>query len=102
IAALAPKAGISWLLLSLSHPSEEGLEGQVHTHGDVVQDLAVHSRKAWTLLFQCGQGRMLGVQTEAGSCLLVGRLAERKEMDVQAHAAYTCPADTARRLCSRP
>jgi len=52
------ESGISWLLASF-HPPKEGLEGEINTDGDVLQDLGVNAEEFGVRLFPPGQGCLL-------------------------------------------
>src|SRR5207248_319169 len=83
VASPTTKAGIARIFLTCSHATEERLEGQVHPHCHVLQDLAVYRGQTGTLLLKVWQCSLLVVQTGTSARLLIRCLAFFKKVVVQ-------------------
>jgi hypothetical protein len=57
------------------HPAKERLERQIHSHGHVLQHLAMHSGQHGLLLFEIGQVGLLGIEANGNGGLFPVELA---------------------------
>ena len=83
IAARALETGKAGFLSLFSHSAKEGLEGQIDTHGHILQHLGMHILQSGMRCFQDREGCLLLIQRQRLPLLLIRMLAAGKQVIIE-------------------
>ena len=87
--------------LSCFHTAEEGFEGQINPHGNVLQDLGMHALQGRALFFEQSKCINLSIASQALPLLLIGSFAHLKQMVIEPSTLKECFVELTRLLLIR-
>ena len=83
VSALAPETRRAHFLFAGLHSTKEGFVCKVYPNGNVLQHLAMNSRKCWAFLLDVGKYGVLGIQGQSFATLLKRILTLGKKVVIQ-------------------